>query len=139
MIPDDTAAWRNVLHRRPHNAAFAHLCKAAPIPASSDRTHRHRLSRGGDNVANNAFHIVVLGRLRYHAHTRAYTDRRAQQSHPHLKSSAASNGTSHERTTPHNNPPTQQNHPMRPLDDPYDHRSLTTTPTTDGTAHGLGL
>ena len=29
-------------------AAFAHLCGAAPIPASSGRTHRHRLNRGGD-------------------------------------------------------------------------------------------
>ncbi|WP_010310645.1 transposase [Saccharopolyspora spinosa] len=29
-------------------AAFAHLTAAAPIPASSGRTHRHRLNRGGD-------------------------------------------------------------------------------------------
>jgi transposase len=35
-------------------AAFAHLCGAAPIPASSGRTHRHRLNRGGDRGANNA-------------------------------------------------------------------------------------
>jgi transposase len=35
-------------------AAFAHLCGAAPIPASSGRTDRHRLNRGGDRRANNA-------------------------------------------------------------------------------------
>jgi transposase len=35
-------------------AAFAHLCGAAPIPASSGRTDRHRLNRGGDRHANNA-------------------------------------------------------------------------------------
>ena len=29
-------------------AAFSHLCGAAPIPASSGRTHPHRLNRGGD-------------------------------------------------------------------------------------------
>ena len=59
--------------------AFAHLCGAAPIPASSGRTHRHRLNRGGDRAANNALYIVVLGRLRYDARTRAYADRRTQQ------------------------------------------------------------
>jgi hypothetical protein len=35
-------------------AAFAHLCGAAPIPASSGRTQCHRLNRGGDRSANNA-------------------------------------------------------------------------------------
>jgi transposase len=35
-------------------AAFAHLCGTAPIPASSGRTHRHRLNRGGDRHANHA-------------------------------------------------------------------------------------
>jgi len=35
-------------------AAFAHLCGTAPIPASSGRTDRHRLNRGGDRHANNA-------------------------------------------------------------------------------------
>jgi len=28
-------------------AAFAHLCGVAPIPASSGKIHRHRLHRGG--------------------------------------------------------------------------------------------
>nr|WP_246113671.1 IS110 family transposase [Streptomyces montanus] len=36
--------------------AFAHLAGVAPIPASSGRTHRHRLNRGGDRAANNALH-----------------------------------------------------------------------------------
>jgi len=35
-------------------AAFASLCGVAPIPASSGRTNRHRLSRGGDRDANRA-------------------------------------------------------------------------------------
>jgi transposase len=60
-------------------AAFAHLCGDAPIPASSGRTHRHRLNRGGDRGANNALYIVVLGRLRYDSRTRAYAARRTTE------------------------------------------------------------
>jgi transposase len=60
-------------------AAFAHLCGAAPIPASSGRTHRHRLNRGGDRAANNALYVVVLGRLRYDPRTRAYAERRTHE------------------------------------------------------------
>jgi transposase len=60
-------------------AAFAHLCGAAPIPASSERTHRHRLNRGGDRGANNALYVVVLGRLRYDPRTRAYAERRTHE------------------------------------------------------------
>src|ERR1035437_2738585 len=60
-------------------AAFAHLCGVAPIPASSGRTHRHRLNRGGDRRANNALYIVVIGRLRYDSRTRAYAARRTTE------------------------------------------------------------
>jgi transposase len=63
------------LDRIKSEAAFAHLCGAAPIPASSRRTHRHRLNRGGDRGANNALYVVVLGRLRYDPRTRAYAER----------------------------------------------------------------
>lgn len=35
---------------------FAHLCGVAPIPASSGKTTRHRLDRGGDRRANQALH-----------------------------------------------------------------------------------
>ena len=60
-------------------AAFAHLCGVAPIPASSGRTRRHRLNRGGDRAANNALYVVVLGRLRYDQRTRAYAARRTTE------------------------------------------------------------
>ena len=46
-------------------AALAHLCGAAPIPASSGTTRRHRLNRGGDRAANRALHTIALSRLRY--------------------------------------------------------------------------
>lgn len=60
-------------------AAFAHLTGAAPIPASSGRTHRHRLNRGGDRAANNALHTIVLVRMRYDPRTRAYVARRTTE------------------------------------------------------------
>jgi len=63
-------------HRLHSEAAFAHLCGVAPIPASSGRTRRHRLNRGGDRAANNALYVVVLGRLRYDPRTKAYAARR---------------------------------------------------------------
>jgi len=60
-------------------AAFAHLCAAAPVPASSGRTDRHRLNRGGDRSANNALYMAVVTRMRYHDPTRAYVTRRTAQ------------------------------------------------------------
>ncbi|WP_405648035.1 IS110 family transposase [Streptomyces uncialis] len=60
-------------------AAFAHLCGAAPVPASSGRTNRHRLNRGGDRAANNALHTVVLVRMKYDRRTQEYVARRTAQ------------------------------------------------------------
>jgi transposase len=57
-------------------AAFAHLCAVAPIPASSGRRDRHRLNRGGDRAANHALHTMVLCRMRYDERTRVYVERR---------------------------------------------------------------
>ncbi|MDQ3359336.1 MAG: IS110 family transposase [Actinomycetota bacterium] len=60
-------------------AAFAHLCGVAPIPASSGKTHRHRLNRGGDRAANNALYTVALSRLRCDPRTRRYVERRTKE------------------------------------------------------------
>ena len=60
-------------------AALAHLCGAAPIPASSGRTDRHRLNRGGDRAANHALYTAALCRLRGDPRTRAYVERRTKQ------------------------------------------------------------
>jgi transposase len=45
-------------------ASFASLCGVSPVPASSGKTVRHRLNRGGDRAANSALHIIAIGRLR---------------------------------------------------------------------------
>jgi transposase len=60
-------------------AAFAMLCGAAPLPASSGRSHRHRLNRGGDRQANAALHRIVISRLRWDNRTRAYVERRTTE------------------------------------------------------------
>ena len=60
-------------------AAFAKLCGAAPIPASSGQTNRHRLSRGGHRQANAALYRVVIVRMRFHEPTIAYVTRRTKE------------------------------------------------------------
>lgn len=60
-------------------AAFAHLCGVAPVPASSGRTNRHRLNRGGDRGANHALWRIAMSRLRHDPATQAYRDRRAKE------------------------------------------------------------
>ncbi|MFE0808816.1 IS110 family transposase [Streptomyces sp. NPDC058848] len=57
-------------------ASFAHLCAAAPVPASSGRTNRHRINRGGDRHANSALYTIVLVRMQYDQRTRDYVARR---------------------------------------------------------------
>ena len=44
-------------------AAFARLCGVAPLEASSGKTVRHRLNRGGNRDANRALHVLALGRM----------------------------------------------------------------------------
>lgn len=60
-------------------AAFARCNGTAPLPASSGKTVRHRLSRGGDRQANNAIHTIALSRSLHHPETRAYLDRRISE------------------------------------------------------------
>ena len=60
-------------------ASFAHLAGVAAIPASSGRTNRHRLNRGGDRGANKALHTVAVVRLKYDERTRAYARRRTAE------------------------------------------------------------
>jgi len=60
-------------------AAFAKLCGASPIPASSGKTTRHRLNRGGHRHANSALYRTVIVRLQHHEPTRAYLERRTAE------------------------------------------------------------
>ena len=58
-------------------AAWAHLCAAAPIPASSGKVTHHRLNPGGDRQANHALWRIVFSRMGSDPATRAYIERRA--------------------------------------------------------------
>ena len=60
-------------------AAFASLCGVSPVPASSGKTNRHRLNRGGDRQANAALYRIVVVRLRYDPRTQAYLRRRTAE------------------------------------------------------------
>jgi transposase len=60
-------------------AAWAHLCAVAPIPASSGKRTRHRLNRGGDRQANHALWRIVITRMSSHPPTRAYVARRTKE------------------------------------------------------------
>lgn len=65
-------------------AAFAKLTGVAPRPASSGKTTRMRLSRGGDRQANKALHLIAVGRLKGHSETLAYVHRRSSEGLSHL-------------------------------------------------------
>jgi transposase len=60
-------------------AALAKLCGACPIPASSGKTNRHRLNRGGNRQANAALYRVVIVRMRGHQPTLDYVRRRTAE------------------------------------------------------------
>jgi transposase len=60
-------------------AAWAHLCAVAPIPASSGKTTRHRPSPAGDRQANHALWRIVITRMSSHPQTRAYVERRTAE------------------------------------------------------------
>jgi transposase len=57
-------------------ACFARHAGTAPIPATSGKTVRYRLHRGGDRQLNRAIHIIALGRVAWDPATRAYIQRK---------------------------------------------------------------
>lgn len=60
-------------------AAFAHLCGAAPIPASSGKTIRHRLNRHGNRDANRALYVIAVCRMSRDERTRRYVAKRTAE------------------------------------------------------------
>jgi transposase len=60
-------------------AAFAKLCGACPVPASSGSTQRHRLNWAGHRQANSALYRSVIVRMRFHPPTIAYVERRTAE------------------------------------------------------------
>jgi transposase len=60
-------------------AAFSMLCGSSPLPASSGKTVRHRLNRGGDRDANNALWTIAMTRLSCDERTQRYLARRTAE------------------------------------------------------------
>lgn len=81
--PDTAAALLIVAGDNPDRlrseAAFAHLCGAAPIQASSGKVVRHRLNPHGNREANRALHVIVLNRMRRDLRTQAYVAKRTAE------------------------------------------------------------
>jgi transposase len=73
-----TAAGDNP-ERLTSEASFAALCGVSPVEASSGKTQRRRLNRGGNRQANSALYTIVLARLRWDTRTRGYIERRVSE------------------------------------------------------------
>lgn len=71
LVGDDPTRIRS-------EAALAKLCGVCPIPASSGKTHRFRLNRGGNRQANAALYRVAIVRMRNHPPTLAYVQKRTR-------------------------------------------------------------
>jgi len=82
--PDSAAALLVAAGDNPERlrseAAWAHLCGVAPIPASSGKsTGRYRLNTGGNRQANSALWHIVITRLAWDPDTKAYFERRVKE------------------------------------------------------------
>jgi transposase len=64
-----------------NEAAYACLAGASPLEASSGRTTRHRLNRGGDRQLNKALHDIAKTRMIHCPRTRDYVLRRRAEGH----------------------------------------------------------
>ncbi len=62
-----------------NEAALASLCGVNPFEASSDKTVRHHLNRGGNRAANNALWTIAMVRMRSNPRTQAYVARRTAE------------------------------------------------------------
>ncbi|MFE2186288.1 IS110 family transposase [Streptomyces sp. NPDC059455] len=77
--PDTAAALLIAAGDNPErmgSEAFTALCGVSPVEASSGKTQRRRLNRGGDRQANCVLYTIVLARLRWDTRTRDYLERR---------------------------------------------------------------
>ena len=61
------------------DAAFAALSGTSPLEASSGKTVRHRLNRGGDRALNRAIHTIAITRMRCCPTTKDYVARRTAE------------------------------------------------------------
>jgi len=81
--PDSAAALLITVGDNPERLnserSYAALCGVSPVEASSGRTQRRRLNRGGDRQANAALYRISLSRLRWDPRSQDYLHRRLAQ------------------------------------------------------------
>jgi transposase len=82
-------------------AALAALCGVNPLPASSGKTIRHRLNRGGDRQGNNALWTIAMVRMRSEPRTRTYVARRTTEGMSNKGIHRWSETISHQGALPH--------------------------------------
>jgi transposase len=101
--PDSAAAQLITAGDNPQrlddDASFAALCGASPIQASSGKTRRHRLNRGGDRQANAALYRIALTRLRCDREPATTSTGAPPKARPTARPSAASSATSPAKST----------------------------------------
>jgi transposase len=73
------SAGENPVRLKNEAYSDAHLCGAAPIPASSGKTVRHRLNRYGNRDANRALYVIAICRMSRDKRTRSYVERRTKE------------------------------------------------------------
>jgi hypothetical protein len=115
-------------HRLRDERSFAALAGSNPIPASSGKTTRHRLNRGGDRQLNAALWRIAIVRLATDPATREYLDGELQKARRRPKRSGASSVTSHEKSSqpcPKRAPVDSREHRLR---SPWRDRSSHVTP-----------
>ncbi|QXJ25887.1 IS110 family transposase [Actinomadura graeca] len=83
-IAGDTAATLLIAagdnpDRMASEASYAALCGTSPVEASSGKSRRLRVNRGGDRQANAALYRIVVTRLRCDTRTRDDLDRRVRE------------------------------------------------------------
>ena len=61
-----------------NQSAFGALTGTAPVPASSGKTDRWRLNRGGNRQLNRAIHTIALTQISHHPRAREYLDRKRE-------------------------------------------------------------
>jgi hypothetical protein len=66
-------------HRLRNERSWAALLASNPVEASSGKTKRHRLNRGGDRAGNSALWRIVIVRMSSDPRTKAYVERRTKE------------------------------------------------------------
>jgi transposase len=64
------------VRRFPTSSAFASANGTAPVSASSGRTQRHRLNRGGNRRLNRALHVIALTQTQHEPRAVRYLERK---------------------------------------------------------------